>query len=669
MKKLSLSHTPIPFSDEFIAGFFLRASYINGYNSPNQMLNSYGIPIYGLSYEAIFTDENKIKQAVEYLNFPPNLIELVIRKVPPTFQHYFWTNNQIVNASLLTILLNTFCPICLNSNRYWKKDWLLKPLTVCLDHQVNLITNCPECHQHLPIDRRSLFECPNCNFDLRTHKSTPSTVDDIETNNWFLENLYSDDESFIKIFFDIWIALFEYFSNLDIQVNKSYLLKLCHIFFHNEDIFISSLIKEIEKNLDYAHPQIQLLPFSKNKPRFKSILTKVQSQFSDYRQFSAQPIDKKFNKNESIHILGVSFRSFHKRLKEGILYHDQLGNHEKNSFSAKILEDWLINDTRNINGTYEYQHPPQLADESNHYYTIPEIMKILGLNDRNTRLFLKIPDIPTTKKYLNRYTQFCLAKEFVNDFHKKYIFLGPLAKYLGVSTLTLRYKLSSLKIDPIYSNKLYPAYYARKDIHHLDKSMIESIVTFKNNLGRKKAGTVNKSKNNAFVSLNEAAHLLSISPSQTAQLIQYKWLQVENLDERPYRIPRRSIDKLIQQKNDPSFVDIEVVLKALNCSYKQLQKNWIMTGYLKLWHIGYWQLFSKTEFNNVLEIHKEFFTASEANSYLGMHRTHITNLVSRGLIKPHFYGNKNYSIRLFKKEDVKRLLKEGYGVQTPLGKS
>lgn len=43
MKKLSLSHTPIPFSDEFIAGFFLRASYINGYNSPNQMLNSYGI--------------------------------------------------------------------------------------------------------------------------------------------------------------------------------------------------------------------------------------------------------------------------------------------------------------------------------------------------------------------------------------------------------------------------------------------------------------------------------------------------------------------------------------------------------------------------------------------------------------------------------------------------
>ncbi len=49
MKKLSLSHTPIPFSDEFIAGFFLRASYINGYNSPNQMPSlRYSIPIYRL---------------------------------------------------------------------------------------------------------------------------------------------------------------------------------------------------------------------------------------------------------------------------------------------------------------------------------------------------------------------------------------------------------------------------------------------------------------------------------------------------------------------------------------------------------------------------------------------------------------------------------------------
>ncbi|WP_350353996.1 helix-turn-helix domain-containing protein [Acinetobacter terrae] len=39
-----------------------------------------------------------------------------------------------------------------------------------------------------------------------------------------------------------------------------------------------------------------------------------------------------------------------------------------------------------------------------------------------------------------------------------------------------------------------------------------------------------------------------------------------------------------------------------------------------------------------LEIHRKYFTASEAADYLGMHRTHMTNLVARGLIKPRFHG-------------------------------
>ena len=82
---------------------------------------------------------------------------------------------------------------------------------------------------------------------------------------------------------------------------------------------------------------------------------------------------------------------------------------------------------------------------------------------------------------------------------------------MDVSHLTLRAKLASLNIKPIYINKLYPAYYARKDIKHLDKSMIENIVTYKNNSGRKKAGIVDKRKNDAYISLSEAAKLLGIS--------------------------------------------------------------------------------------------------------------------------------------------------------------
>jgi len=485
----------------------------------------------------------------------------------------------------------------------------------------------------------------------------------MNTNIWFLEKLNSAEGNFIEIFFDIWIALIEYFSNLEITENRSYILKLCHEYFYNEERFTSIFIKEIENNLDYAHPQIQILPFSRNKPRFRNIVNKFQSYFRDYENKSPQPSKIKFNKNDTIHILGITFVSFNKRLKAGILYHEQFINNDKTNFTIEILEDWLIYEKENIKGTYKYNHPPALEDESNHYYTITEIMKILDINISNTRLFLKIPTVPATKKYINRSMQLCLEREFVNKFNKNYIFLSSLARTLEVSVFTLRDKLSSLNINPIDSDKTYPAYYNRSSVSYLTKDIIEKITTYKNNRRRNKKNTTFKDKNNTFISLNEAAELLSISSLQVAQLIQHNWIQVEDLDARPYRIPRSSVNKLLQQKNDPSYIEIDEVLRTLNCTFNQLQKNWIMTGFLTIKSIGYCRLFTKKQFNHVLEIKKEFFTASEANKYLGMHRTHITNLVTRGLIKPYFYGNHHYSIRLFKKKDVENLLHSGYGNQ------
>ena len=633
MKKLSLSHTPIQFSDEFIGSFLLRASYANGYESPKKMLNSAGIPVYTSSYESIFTDETKFKKVIEQLGLSNDLVDLVLRKSPPTFQNFFWTNTQVIQTRLVKISLNKFCSSCLRDNGYWKKNWLLNPLTVCLEHNIDLTTNCPKCLDQLTIDRRSLYECPNCNFDLRTHTSTPATINDVKTNNWFLENLTLNDEDFLTIFFDIWIALLEYFSNLGIQMNKSYILNLCYIFFHNEDFFITSLIKEIEKNLDYSHPRIQLLPFLKKASRFKFILDIILPKFYKYKKSSSIKINKVFNKNEVIKILDISFISFNKRLKSGILFKNELIRNDQVNFKYEIIEDWIINDKSNINETYKYYHPQYLKDESENYYEVNKISQILGINIATTRQFLKIPDIPTTKKYLNYHTKLCLDINFLIDFNSKYIFLSVLASNLDVPLTTLKDKLSSIKINPIFNEKIYPAYYLRNDIAHLNKSMINNIVKFKNNRGRKKKGENSSIVNSLFLGINEASIILKISPQQVAQLILHQWLKVKDQNERPHQIYKKSIDSLIQQIQDPTFVDLDEVLQTLNCTFDQLQKNWIMTGYLDERHIGYWRSFQRKQFNYVIEIRKEFFTAAEANDFLGMHRTHITNLVTQGLIK------------------------------------
>jgi hypothetical protein len=166
MKKLSLSHTPIPFADEFLASFLLRASYINGYESPKQMLNRAGIPIYEGFYDSLFTNEDKFKQVIERLELSHGL-DLVIKKTPPTFQNFFWTKTQVIHHKLLDIGLNKFCSSCLEDKGYWKKNWLLTPLTVCLDHHIDLIKKCPECDNPLGTSRKSLFECSTCTFDCK----------------------------------------------------------------------------------------------------------------------------------------------------------------------------------------------------------------------------------------------------------------------------------------------------------------------------------------------------------------------------------------------------------------------------------------------------------------------------------------------------------------------
>lgn len=661
MKKLTLSHTPIPFPDEFIASFLLRASYPNGYQSPQKMLNSAGISVYKLSYNSIYTDEVKVKKIIENLNFSDDLLKLVIRKTPPPLQYFIWDNDKKIQTQLLSFSLNKFCSICLENNGYWRKNWLLNPLTICPEHKINLTVNCPECYNILPINRRSLFECPTCKFDLRKSPIKSIKQDDNETNLWFLENLAIDDKDFIEIFFDIWTALFEYFSNLDKEIDYSYILRLCHDYFFNKDIFKEKFIKEIENNLVYAHPRIQLLPFFRKKSKFGTFFEKILTPFQEYNSRSSKLIDRKFSKKDTTYILNVSYIALHKRLRIGILYHDDLIQNDKAYFTTKIIEDWLINDKNSINKSYTYNKPPVFLDDSNDFFGVIEISQILCINKLLTHKFLKIPNIPVTKKFINRHKKFCLNKKFVLDFNEKYIFLAPLAKKLNVSVVTLKDKLASLSINPVMQNSLYPAYYCRDDVEHISKSIIENITVYEHNFGRRKEGTSAKSKKREFLSLNEAALALNISSEQVSQLIDHNWLIIDDPEIHPNTILRRSFDKFLQKKNDPTFIELDEVLKVLNCTFNELQNNWIRTGFLSIRRVGYWRSVPKKQLNYVVEIQKEFFTFSEANNFLGMHSAHITNLVTRGLIKPYLFGNHNYSIRLFKKTDVKKLLQAGYG--------
>lgn len=221
-------------------------------------------------------------------------------------------------------------------------------------------------------------------------------------------------------------------------------------------------------------------------------------------------------------------------------------------------------------------------------------------------------------------------------------------------------KLRSLNITPIHESEKYSVYYLKAEVDQITTEQIESITTYQHKTGRPRNNSdriVDK-----FLSLNQCAKILGISNLQAAQLIKKQYLRVYDIEQRPYKIPRKFLDKFINDMNDPSYVHINFAKRELNCSLQQFLKNWVQTGFIEIKSLLYWHYVPIGQLENALKIHSEYFTASEANEYLGMHRTHITNLVKQGLIEQHVFGNKSSYVRMFKKKDVIRLKDHGSNI-------
>ncbi len=647
---LKLTHTPIPHPDEFIASYLIRTSYSNGYLSPIQMLHNADVKIYQTTLNALFTNSDKFNVVLKNLNLAPEITELLVLKTKPAFKDYRWSNNIILHHSLVDFNINKFCPICIKNKGYWKKEWLLKPLTICILHNVKLQINCPHCNGYLAINRCSLFECPSCKEDLKKTSLKSTDLNQIKLTKWFTEKVNKQEE--INDFTEIWSILCEYFSNFNNDLNYDEILDLIYLFFEVSIEFEKKMLSNIKKNIEYAHPRIQLLPFLRCKGKILSIAYNLLSKLRNYNSLSPKLIYREISKLDTSYILGINFVSLQKRLTSGVLYHNQFSKQCKYCFSTAIIEDWLVNDKKSIYSSDIYNKPPAISDESSNYYDAQQIAKIFDVNIETVRKFMKHPEAGTTKKYISGHSKYCIAKTTIEKFSKKYIFINALARKIEVPSKNLKDKISSLDIHPVWDSKDYPVFYVREAVESLNKNKINNIVNYQSSAGRKKKGYV---KDDTTLSLQEVAKILEISTKKVIQLIHHNWLLIDDSEDSQYRIHRKSLNQFIQKKNDPTFTSIEIVLETLNCTLQELIKNWEMNGFIKIRYLGYWLSVPTTQFNNILSIHKEFCTTTEANKLLGMHKNFITELVSKGIIKPHYFGNHIYAVKFFKRTDVESL--------------
>ncbi|MEL6439837.1 MAG: TniQ family protein [Cyanobacteria bacterium J06621_8] len=167
-----LLRRPRPYADEDLAGYILRLSQVNCYDSPQWIYNLAEIPQYaanGNFCDRTTQDFSKLAQLL-------SIEESTLWKM--AFREY--KSSKVARVKFFDRSLPTYnlsklkakvCPCCLAEKSYCRKIWNLIPLTVCPTHHCLLLDICPQCDRPIRWDRNSVNECKYCELDWRDIRS------------------------------------------------------------------------------------------------------------------------------------------------------------------------------------------------------------------------------------------------------------------------------------------------------------------------------------------------------------------------------------------------------------------------------------------------------------------------------------------------------------------
>lgn len=171
--KRRLLRRPRPYPDESLAGYIIRLSEANYYESPQRIFQLSGLR-QKVTYVNIFAPEkDDLSQLSLICDVPENILWSmtfpVVTPHPHRRRQTIKVFGNVVSLKTLEYLWVKLCPICLQASPYYRLIWNLSAVTVCPFHYCLLIERCPACQ--LPIEwfNSSVVRC-SCQFDWRNHQ-------------------------------------------------------------------------------------------------------------------------------------------------------------------------------------------------------------------------------------------------------------------------------------------------------------------------------------------------------------------------------------------------------------------------------------------------------------------------------------------------------------------
>lgn len=692
--KHHLPARPICIDGESPCGLLIRAVEANGYSSLPALTKAYwGKDSVGWSLAA-FTNENRYAEIIEAFGIRiQDGNQPFYGRLGPTTESARLVCNMEVPEDLFREDVRYFCPHCLQQRAFWRKIWMLKPYSVCPEHRVYLMQDCPSCGKKLGIARGKLTEC-ECGADLK--KSRTKAVD-ISALRWWLD-CHSQDKNKARTVDAILVALEKIDGGEVTPEAEHRRLSAVHSWIESREIE-SWLSKWIDIQADFRHPRIQLLPLLRGKyPEMSGMAEVILKKWKV--RFCANSIsdDEYVRRCEAELTLGISAAQFKRFEKLGLLefpdgrprhrgrvslvainnllFDMQSENHSSKgegrglttSLASMVAE---IMSGRGETGGYDVStglrslkliskasHEPVDVIHDSGWVNVNQMSEMLDTYPEAIRFLCRKGWIPSASKKFKNNKLMALRNE-VEDFNRLYVLGGTLASKLGVNKTNLSEKLMALGLKPVAGPKVDGALvyvFKRDDIEKQDLTGIEQMKGYPTKTGRKGKQAMNPDdqvEQDAITSV-EAGKILGIESYEVLNLIRRGVLARLDRLNRHVFVSKKMVHDLYLKVTSNTFLPIETAAQRLGLSARAFESKWVTSGVLTVHDFGCWRRVGRTELEGLERLLETHLPAKEAGALLSMHRSHLPNMEARGEIDSNTIGDKR-KIRFYKRAELDEL--------------
>jgi TniQ len=193
MTDFKIAVRPIPYFDETATSVIARAAELNGHVNLYHMLRGSGILYFGEKIESMFSSKEKYERITKFIGVCDISTRVIAKGGSVRRRREF--DGVHIPDNIFRLSLSAYCPQCLREAAYWRKNWLLRPYTVCSMHNSYLYESCGHCSQQLEHDRSFLCICSGCEKDIR---DLPIIDADSSVSEWFINSIYTRNQEVIN---------------------------------------------------------------------------------------------------------------------------------------------------------------------------------------------------------------------------------------------------------------------------------------------------------------------------------------------------------------------------------------------------------------------------------------------------------------------------------------